>query len=68
MKVFIVLQEWDDIGFSDDVEVFLNYKDAEQFKRNVELFYVYIMDFKQAVIIEKKIHQKLPNNDYNGKY
>jgi hypothetical protein len=68
MKVFIVLQEWDDVGFSDEVEVFLNYKDAEQFKRNVELFYVYIMHFKQAIVIEKTINQKLPNIKYSGKY
>jgi hypothetical protein len=68
MKVFIVLQEWDDVGFSDEVEVFLNYKDAEQFKMNVELFYVYIMHFKRAIIIEKTINQKIPSIEYTGKY
>ncbi|MEN8912586.1 MAG: hypothetical protein ABF257_01935 [Polaribacter sp.] len=68
MKVFIVLQEWDDVGFSDEVEVFLNYKDAEQFKMNVELFYVYIMHFKRAIIIEKTINQKTPSIEYTGKY
>ena len=68
MKVFIVLQEWDDVGFSDEVEVFFNYKDAEQFKINVELFYVYIMHFKRAIVIEKTINQKLPKIEFSGKY
>ena len=50
MKVFIVLQEWDDVGFSDEVEVFFNYKDAEQFKINVELFF--LQSRKRFMIIQ----------------
>jgi hypothetical protein len=55
MKVFIVLKEFDDTGFSEDVDVFMNREDAEEFKRKTELHYVWLMDFKRAIIIEEII-------------
>ena len=53
MKVFIVLKEFDDTGFSKDIDVFSNIIDAEAFKRKTELDYVFFMDFKCAIIIEE---------------
>ncbi len=55
MKVFIVLKEFDDTGFSKDVDVFMNREGAEEFKRKTELDYVWLMDFKRAIIIEELI-------------
>ena len=55
MKVFIVLKEFDDTGFSKDVDVFMNRESAEEFKRKTELDYVWLMDFKRAIIIEELI-------------
>tara|TARA_Y100000385_G_scaffold163091_1_gene169049 strand:- start:326 stop:496 length:171 start_codon:yes stop_codon:yes gene_type:complete len=53
MKVFIVLKEFDDTGFSKDINIFSNIIDAEAFKRKTELDYVFIMHFKCAIIIEE---------------
>jgi|SaaInl0LU_22_DNA_1037365.scaffolds.fasta_scaffold199660_1 hypothetical protein len=57
MKVFIVLREYDETGFSNEIDVFSNYTDAEKFKRQVEFDYFYISHFKQAVIIEEEVKQ-----------
>ena len=55
MKVFIVLKEFDDTGFSKDINVFSNIIDAEALKRKTELDYVFFMDFKCAIILEETV-------------
>ena len=55
MKVFIVLKEFDDTGFSKDIDIFSSIVDAEAFKRKTELDYVFFMDFKCAIIIEETV-------------